>query len=509
MIRLKKAGKFAKDVLILTISSVVVRIIAIIFNVYISKKMGAEALGVYHMIMSIYLFGINIAVAGLSLTTIKLVSKEEALNNESKIISIMKKIIKYCVVMGVVSCISLILSADFLVSHVLNNMVSKRVIYILALSMPCISVSYSLNGYFTARRKSYISAGLQIFDQISKVIVMYIFINRSAIYSLDNVCIALILGEAICEVVYVLISYWLYKVDKSKLKIDKRLNKGETQSKEIAKVAFPIAFTANIRSGLNTLKQTTIPKALEKSNMTYGKAIAEYGIVTGMAMPIITFMSVFIQPFSSLLLPQFSQYAAKKDKKMIIATIDRVFNVILMYAICIMGGLWGFSKELGVTIYSNASAGWYIKMLCPLVMFTYLDATVDSMLRGLDKQVSVMLCNILDLTVSILFIYIVVPYLGIKGYVASIFLSTILNATISILILIKTVKFDFKIFSWIIIPCVSAAIAVVLVKNIGTFSASGYITLAIKSIIYILIYCIVLNMLKRLKSIVKILKIRI
>ena len=82
-------------------------------------------------------------------------------------------------------------------------------------------------------------------------------------------------------------------------------------------------------------------------------------------------------------------------------------------------------------MYQNAEVAVYIKLLAPLLFFMYLDTIVDSILKGLDAQVSVMLCNIIDLLVSIFLIYFMVPILGLPGYLLVICVSEVLNFTIS------------------------------------------------------------------------------
>lgn len=87
-----------------------------------------------------------------------------------------------------------------------------------------------------------------------------------------------------------------------------------------------------------------------------------------------------------------------------------------------------------------------------------IDSVADATLRGINKQVAVMFCNIFDLVISIGFIYLVVPHLGSIGYIVSIYLSTILNTLISMTLLIKTTKIQIK-FSWYILPTFIAIIA--------------------------------------------------
>ena len=71
----------------------------------------------------------------------------------------------------------------------------------------------------------------------------------------------------------------------------------------------------------------------------------------------------------------------------------------------------------------------------------YLDITIDGILKGLDAQVSVMVINVLDCIISITFIYFLVPILGFSGYIISIFISEIINFSLSGLKLMNILKF--------------------------------------------------------------------
>ena len=70
----------------------------------------------------------------------------------------------------------------------------------------------------------------------------------------------------------------------------------------------------------------------------------------------------------------------------------------------------------------------------------YLDIVIDSILKGLDAQVNVMGINIFDCLVSIAFIYFLVPILGFSGYIISIFISEIIDFSLSGYTLIKILK---------------------------------------------------------------------
>lgn len=70
---------FLLNGILLTVTGFVMRAIGMFFNVFISNKIGTEAVGVYQLIMSAYLFAITIANSGINLATTRIVSEQDAL----------------------------------------------------------------------------------------------------------------------------------------------------------------------------------------------------------------------------------------------------------------------------------------------------------------------------------------------------------------------------------------------------------------------------------------------
>ena len=79
---MKKLKIFIFNTLILLFSSVILQVIATFFSVYISNTIGEEAVGVFSLVMSVYLFGITLASAGINIASTRIVSEELAANNE-------------------------------------------------------------------------------------------------------------------------------------------------------------------------------------------------------------------------------------------------------------------------------------------------------------------------------------------------------------------------------------------------------------------------------------------
>ena len=92
-------------------------------------------------------------------------------------------------------------------------------------------------------------------------------------------------------------------------------------------------------------------------------------------------------------------------------------------------------------MFQNLGCAKYIRILSPLILFIYSDNILDNMLKGLNKQFSVMVCNILDLVLTIGFLYFFLPILGLRGYLLSIVISEIFNFCISYFELYKVTGF--------------------------------------------------------------------
>ena len=126
--------------------------------------------------------------------------------------------------------------------------------------------------------------------------------------------------------------------------------------------------------------------------------------------------------------------------------------------------------------------------MAPLIVLMYLDNVIDNILKGLGKQISVMCCNILDLVISVSFIYFLLPIFGSVGYIIVMYISEILNYTISVITLFKETELKFKYFEWVILPVICIGISI-LISNIFSFSClSNTLTLILKILICIFSY---------------------
>ena len=319
---------------------------------------------------------------------------------------------------------------------------------------------------------------------------MFLFIFPS--FDLNIVCTYLILASTISSIFEFVLTYVLYILDRRK-SFNLRSVPRDTYLRKILRIAFPVAITSYVRSGLSTLKQFLIPFSLAKHPGSSDKALSQYGLINGMTMPILMFPCIIITSCASLLIPEFARYNIKKDFARMNQVITFIFKLTSFFSICIIGVFLTFTEEICYLIYNNLEISEFLVLLSPLVILIYLDKIIDAMLRGLDKQVGVMFCNIFDLFSTILLIYTIVPIYGIYGYIAIIVISEFLNFTISLIQLYRVTKFKFDYISYVIVPTLLVLATKLLFDAIDNYIEYDVGFVIFKILIFIGIYMFLLG----------------
>ena len=435
---MKLIKTFLLNSIILTITALILRCVGMFFNAYISQKIGAEALGLYGLVMSIYGFAITIALSGISLATTKIVASQIAIGNIGNVKNVVRKCMLFSLFFSTISSILLIIMAPFICKNYLHDRVTILPFHIISISLPFISMSSCLTGYFSAIRNTVKPASNQVFEQLLKVFLISFLLKRFMPCGLEYICISLILGNIVSEILSFFQIYILYKLDNKKYV--KYHPTGSRFERRILQITIPVGFTSFIRSGLSTIKQILIPWGFEKKGGSYKQALSSYGLISGMAMPLVLFPNVVILTVSNLLIPEFTEFNVRGEHARIRRVTKKILKYSLIFSLIVSMVLFMFASKISYVVYKSTEVVLYIRVLAPLIPIMYIDSIVDAILKGLDKQVTVLKINILDLLTSIVLIVTAIPKFGVTGYIVVIYFSELLNFFFSYRALSKTIN---------------------------------------------------------------------
>ncbi len=472
----------------MTATSLLLSTIAMAFRVYQSNKIGAEGIGLFQLVLSVYFLFTNFAISSLNFAATRLISEKMAGGNAFAVKRIMQKCFAFCISFGLATGITLFFCARPIGVYWLGDQRTVLSLRVLAAGLPFFSISCCVRGYFLAVRNSAKPSSGQLLEQLVNIGVVIATISFFLPLGLEYACCGIAVGMTAGEICGCLYIYLHYRLERRK-KFQKERG-GAVPVRRILGIALPISASSCLRSALSAVENVLIPAGLKKHGASYESSLASYGMLKGMVMPVLTFPSAFLAAFSMLLIPEMAEAMAKNNRKQISYIAGRVFHTALLFAIPVMGLFLFFAGDFGLALYRDSSIGVYIRLLAPLIPFMYLDTIVDAMLKGLDEQVYYMKINAFDSTTRVALIFFLLPLWGMKGYILVTFFSTLFNSSLSICRLIRVSRLHLKVADRLVKPVISMILSGLCTRFFFTSAPFAAIPAGLMVILEILCFLI-------------------
>ncbi len=448
----KQAKRLFWNAMFLSAATILMRTVGVSFQVYVSGKAGAEAMGLFSLMSGVYGFALTLATSGIHLGVTHVVVDAVSRREPDRVAGAMLQATLYALIFGLGAGALLIGFAHPIGLFWLKDARTVTSLRLFGITLPLISLSSAFGGYFTAVRRAYKNAIVQVSEQAIKIVGTMYLLALLLPGGIESTCCALVLGGATAEIISFLLELLLYLIDRKKAFPLKRKGTARADGRFLMKIALPVGFTAYIRSGLITLQHILIPEGLRKSGSDHRSALIAYGSIHSMALPIVLYPAALISSFSGLLVPELAASRVEKGSKHICYMISRVWSLALLFSIGVAGALICFSEELGAALYPNTETGKFIRILAPLIPIMYIDTATDAMMKGLGEQVYSMKINIADALISVILVWLLVPQYGIWGYLVTIYISETFNTVFSITHLLSISHVRVRLFKWVYKP---------------------------------------------------------
>ena len=434
--------RFFKNGIILTLTSLLMRMLGVSFSAFVTEKLGAEGMGLYTLIMSVYGFTVTVASSGVSLAATRMCA-EAGSRGEQR--AALRRCALYAGVCGTIAAVGLFSGAELVAGRLLGDLRCTRSLRLLSLSMPFIALSNVLGGYFSAVRKVSRSAAAGIFEQLFRIFAAGWLLLHFVPDGIEYACMALVGGGALAEAASFVLSLILYLADRGRGELpDSGGSERRGLTGKLFSITLPVAAAAYIRSALTTLEHILIPRGLKQNPATKERALASYGILCGMAMPVVMLPTAFLYSFTGLLIPELAEASSRGETIRVRSMSERAAGLTIAYSFGCAAMLCAFSHEIGLLVYNSSECGDFIRIMAPLIPVMYFDHAVDSMLKGIGEQLYCMKVNILDAALCALLVYPLCSRVGIYGYVIVIYLSEVINAALSTIRLCRRAELCFS-----------------------------------------------------------------
>ncbi len=427
-----KKNPLITGTLLMTAAGVLSRIIGFFYRIFLSRTIGAEALGIYQLIGPVFSLCFALTASSIQTSISKFVG--DAIGGCKDSLCGEKKARAYLILGLVLSCglsiltgIFMYFNADWIAVRFLGEARCAPLLVLLTYSLlPC-CIHACINGYYYGRKNAFVPSLCQLIEQIARVGSVWIIFQITTEKGIPLTAFHAVCGLVIGECFGLLVSM-------SALLREKRLPRGSYTSDSIcnstmthAFLAMVIPLTINRLSVAfsTSLENLLIPQKLQLYGYTQTDALSIYGILSGMTLSIILFPCVLTNSLSVLLLPAISEARGRSNENQIRRTTQKAIRLglLLGFAFTILFLLTG--DMIGNKLFHNALAGHFICRLAWLCPLMYITSLLNSILHGLGRPKQVLFVNLLACLIRIGMIWFLVPAYGIGAYLWGLLLSQV------------------------------------------------------------------------------------
>jgi len=369
-------NKFITSTLILMAGGAITRLLGFFIKIFYTRIIGDAGVSLYAIVMPTYSLLITIASLSLPISISKMVAEQKY--KSSKILFSATFII---LVLNVIVISIMFLSSHFIADVLLKNNDCYYLLIAMSLTLPFISISSILKGYFFGCQKMVPNTISNILEQIVKIglilLILPLLVKRSIYLAVMGLILFSIVTELVSIMTFLIFAPKHFTIKKSDFKPD-----GHT-IKEVFSISLPTVssrFIGNIGFFLEPILLTNILLFLGYSNEYI---LREYGAYNAYAIALLTMPSFFVGAVCSALIPEISKFAGMRNQTMIKRRLYQSLIFCFIIGLFFSCLFYFFRIPLLKTIYNTSLGADYIKILSPFFVLFYLEAPLMSVLQAL------------------------------------------------------------------------------------------------------------------------------
>lgn len=510
-----KKESFMSSVLILMISQVLIKILGLIYKLYLTNREGFGDKGnaIYSSGFQIYALFLTISSIGIPGALAKLVSEKIAIGDTKGAHRIFKIAFVTFGLIGFLSSTILFLGAGYISNTLLQIPEAELTLVALSPSIFFVSISCVIKGYFTGRENLKVTANSHTLEQFFKTVLSVIIVEMVALTTGTDTTIMAAGANLATTLATVLCFLYLYKYY-SKMRKEiafelKRATKNKRTRiiktiKQILSVSIPMSMTAILGTINKNIDSMTVVRGL-RSFLSEEQAKIQYGILSGKVDTLVTLPMSLNMAFATALVPSISSSKAIGDIETIRKRVLFSMLISMLIGMPCMIIMILFAKQILKLLFPNATSGAFIYQIsCLGIIFIVLEQTISGALHGLGK----MLTPAIALGIGVIIKFILNMYLipinpsdfflgGTAGAAISTVVCHAVALTIEFKILSKNINLKLDKNKFIVKPVIACLImgTIAYIFNITLFQClnekiSTMLLILMCVIIYILLLII-------------------
>ena len=419
---------FLSGVLLLTVSTILVKVVGLLYKIPMLSYLGAEGMGYFNSAYEIYALFCVIATAGLPVALSVLISAALAKGEAARVERLYRAALIAFVIIGTVGTVVMAAGAS-LFCRIIRSENAQLCMLSISPTVFLVCVSSALRGFFQGYGKMLQTAVSQMIESLGKLGFGLFLANtalkagRSTAEIAAAAGVGLTLGT-LTSLLYLIVEKVRFTSNspKSTAKNAESTEKIGQIWRSLAKLAIPITLGASAVNLTKLIDMTMILRRLQSIGYSAALANEAYGRYTTLALSVYGVLPTLVNSVALPLVPLLSAAIASGDREKQISLVQASYRLTALFAIPSALGMAVFAEPILKILFareaeSAAFAAPLLSMLGVSVFLSCMITATNSVLhayRSVNRPILSLLAGS-AVKVVVAFFLIGNPKIGILG----------------------------------------------------------------------------------------------
>lgn len=377
---------FVKSTIILTIATLLSKVLGSVFRIPLQNIAGDEVLGIFNLVYPVYMVALYLSVAGIPLAISKLIAEAHAKQEPFKVKKIYMTSSILAICFGILS-FSVIFGLSDLLAGWLGGPSTKLALIVVACTLLVAPYMAVYRGFFQGHGNMQPTAVSQVLEQLIRAVLIIVlaFVLVKMDYSTEVVAGGVMAGSIIGALASLLYLRLKYAKSDMKIKDSAPYSRKDFSSytKTILIISIPIAIGSVTMALMNFIDSFTISYGLRATGITDKEINYLYGVY-GRGITLIQIVTVFASSIILPLVPLITKKLAEKDMagtSRVVTDAHKMTHLISWPAAL---GLFALTLPLNLALFTNVEGSSMMAILNVSAVFTSLTLLGTGVLQGLN-----------------------------------------------------------------------------------------------------------------------------
>ena len=452
---------YLKNAALLTGADVLLRLAGMGLRIYLANALGGEGMGLYQLVLAVYALFVTLATAGVSVAATRLMAEELA-RGRAQARGMLVRLAGTGLLLGATAMAAQYGLAGAAARWWLGDVRAAGALRVSAFGMPWMALSAVLRGFFIARRRVEPNVLSQLVEQSVRIGIIWYALEWGNAPDVTARCTAVLAATAVSEAVSACILLLFYRGEAVRAFGAEKARRPADPARRLWEILWPVEGGRCLASALHTAENMLVPACLTVCLLDAGgrsAAVAQYGSLKGMALPLLTFPFGLLGSLSVLLMPEITQAHIRGERARLDCLLDRMLRLTGCFSALAGALFWVWGEPLALLLYHSQEAGFYLRVLGPAMPLMYLESMVDGAMKGMGEQKAVFRYSLWDAVLRIAGVLLLLPRWGMKGFLWVILLSSAYTCQMNTARLLHVSGLKPRLWRWLGAPALAALVS--------------------------------------------------